>query len=131
MTTKSATKKKAGKKKGCTPISIEVAVLTPDDKHQINFGLTKGCNPDDTVFWIIDFILKEQKGSQMVTRVEVHVHIGKDKEQDAERLAKTKKLSDEAIDLLNTLAAERAKQLPPGTTNDPQLNKLVSAAIST
>ena len=124
------TTKKAAKKKGCTPISVEVAILTPDDKHQINFGLTKGCNPDDTVFWIIDFLLKEQKGSTMVTRVEVHVHVGKEKQEDVEKLAKTKKLSDEAIDLLNTLAAERAKKLPPGTTNDPELNKLVTAAIS-
>lgn len=119
------------KKKGCTPISVEVAILTPDDKHQINFGLTKGCNPDDTVFWIIDFLLKEQKGNAMVTRVEVHVHVGKDQQKDAENLAKTKKLSDEAIDMLNTLAADRAKKLPPGTTNDPQLNKIVAAAIST
>jgi len=123
-----ATKK--AKKKGCTPLSIEVAVLTPDDKHQINFGLTKGCNPDDTVFWIIDFILKEQKGGNMVTRVEVHVHVGKDQQKDAEQLANKKELSDAAIDLLNTLAADRAKQLAPGTTNDPKLNQLVSAAIS-
>jgi hypothetical protein len=122
--------KKPKAKKGCTPISVEVAILTPDDKHQINFGLTKGCNPDDSVFWIIDFILKEQKGSAMVTRVEVHVHIGKDQQKDAENLAKTKKLSDEAIDMLNTLAADRAKKLPPGTTNDPQLNKIVTSAIS-
>ena len=105
-------------------------MLTPDDKHQINFGLTKGCNPDDTVFWIIDFILKEDKAGKMVTRVEGHVHVGKDQTKDAERVANKKQLSDAAIDLLNTLAAERAKQLPPGTTNDPQLNQLVSAAIS-
>jgi len=124
------TTKKPVKQRGCTPVSVEVAVLTPDDRHQINFGLTKGCNPDDTVFWIIDFLLKEQKGGKMVTRVEVHVHVGRDKQQYAEKLAKTKKLSDEAIDLLNTLAAERAKKLPPGTTNDPELNKLVVAAIS-
>src|SRR5262245_43779725 len=125
-----ATSKPPKKKKGCTPISIEVALLTPDDKHQINFGLTKGCNPDDTVFWIIDFLLKEQKGTTMVTRVEVHVHVGKDQVKDAEKLSSTKKLSDEAIDLLNTLAADRAKNLPPGTTDDPQLKQLVSAAIS-
>ena len=123
-----ATKK--AKKKGCTPISIDVAVLTPDDKHQINFGLTKGCNPDDTVFWIIDFILKEDKAGKMVTRVEVHVHVGKDQQKAAEKLADKKELSDAAMDLVNTLAAQRAKQLPPGTTNDPKLNQLVTAAIS-
>ena len=63
----------ATKKNGCTPISVEVAILTPDDKHEIHFGLTKGCNPDNTAFWIVDFILKEDKAGQMKTRVEIHV----------------------------------------------------------
>src|SRR5262249_32135546 len=116
--------------KGCTPISVTVAILTPDDQHQINFGLTKGCNPDDTVFWIVDFLLKEQKGNQMVTRIEIHVHVGKDKEQDAQKLAQTQKLSPENVDLLNGPAADRAKALPPGTTNDKKLNNLVVAAVS-
>lgn len=117
-------------KKGCTPISVTVAILTPDDKHQINFGLTKGCNPDDTVFWIVDFILKEQKAGQMKTRVEIHVHVGKDQEEDASNLANTKQLSDENIDLLNGPAANRAKKLPPGTTQDKRLNNLVVSALS-
>ena len=120
----------ATKKGGCTPISVEVAVLTPDDKHQINFGLTKGCNPDDTVFWIVDFILKEQKGGQMKTRVEIHVHVGKDNSNDAAKLATTKQLAEENIDLLNGPAAKRAMKLPPGTTNDTKLNNLVVSAIS-
>jgi hypothetical protein len=118
------------KKNGCTPISVEVAILTPDDKHEIHFGLTKGCNPDDTVFWIVDFILKEDKGGQMKTRVEIHVHVGKDKAQDAAKLANTKQLSEENVDLLNGPAANRAKKLPPGTPNDAKLNNLVVAAVS-
>jgi hypothetical protein len=118
------------KPKGCTPISVTVAILTPDDKHQINFGITKGCNPDDTVFWIVDFLLKEQKGTQMVTRVEIHVHVGKDKAQDAANLANTRTLSPENVDLLNGPAADRAKAIPPGTTNDKKLNNLVLAAVS-
>jgi hypothetical protein len=117
-------------KKGCTPISVTVAILTPDDKHQINFGLTKGCNPDDTVFWIVDFILKEQKDGQMKTRVEIHVHIGKELEADAANLANTKQLSEENIDLLNGPAANRAKKLPPGTISDKKLNDLVTSAVS-
>lgn len=114
---------------GCTPISISVAVLTPDDKTQINFGLTKGCNPDNTAFWIVDFILKELSGGTMKTRVEVHVHVGKELEQAAQTMADTKKLSPENADLLQTKAAKRAKQLPPGTTNDKRLSNLVVAAI--
>jgi len=118
------------KAKGCTPISVTVAILTPDDKHQINFGLTKGCNPDNTEFWIVDFLLKEQKGGTMVTRVEIHVHIGKDKSQDAANLAATKSLSPENVDLLNGPVADRAKALPPGTTSDKKLSNLVTAAVS-
>ena len=118
------------KKKGCTPISVEVAILTPDDKHEVHFGLTKGCNPDNTAFWIVDFLLKEEKGGQMKTRVEIHVHIGKDKEKDAEKLSQTKKLSPENEDLLSGPAADRAKALPPGSPNDKKLNNLVTAAVS-
>ena len=118
------------KKGGCTPISVEVAVLTPDDKHQINFGLTKGCNPDDSVFWIVDFILKEQKGSQMVTRIEIHVHVGQNNANDAAKLATNKSLSDENVDLLNGPVAKRAMKLPPGTTTDAKLNDMVVSAVS-
>jgi hypothetical protein len=115
---------------GCTPISVQVAVLTPDDKHQINFGLTKGCNPDNTVFWIVDFILKELKNGQMKTRIEIHVHVGQDNAGDAGKLATNKKLSDENVDLLNGPAAKRAMKLPPGTTNDAKLNNMVVSAVS-
>jgi hypothetical protein len=115
---------------GCTPISVQVAVLTPDDKHQINFGLTKGCNPDNTVFWIVDFILKELKNGQMKTRIEIHVHVGQDSAGDAAKLATNKKLSDENVDLLNGPAAKRAMKLPPGTTNDAKLNNMVVSAVS-
>ena len=128
-----ATKKpavKPPKPKGCTPISVTVAILTPDDKHQINFGITKGCNPDNTEFWIVDFILKEQKGTQMVTRVEIHVHVGKEQSQAAANLAQTQSLSPENVDLLNGPAADRAKALPSGTTNDNKLSTLVVAAVS-
>lgn len=114
---------------GCTPFSVSVAVLTPDDKTQINFGLTKGCNPDNTAFWIVDFILKELSGGAMKTRIEIHVHVGKELEQDAATLAQTKALSPENIDLLETKAAKRAKQLPAGTTSDKKLNNLVLAAV--
>jgi hypothetical protein len=120
----------ATKKGGCTPISVEVAVLTPDDKHQINFGLTKGCNPDDSVFWIVDFILKEQKGSQMVTRIEIHVHVGQNNANDAAKLASNKRLSDENVDLLNGPVAKRAMKLPPGKTDDAKLNSMVVSAVS-
>jgi len=115
---------------GCTPISVAVAILTPDDKHEIHFGLTKGCNPDNTAFWIVDFLLKELKGGQMKMRVEFHVHVGKDKEKDAKKLADSQTLSPENVDLLTGPAADRAKKLPPGTTSDKRLSNMVVAAVS-
>jgi len=113
----------------CTPFSVSVAITL--DTREIHFGITKGCNKDNTAFWTIDFILKVKKGSEMKTRVEVHIVIGKDTEKEkAEQLAaeikKNKKLDDERIDLLQTDVADRALQVPPkDAQNDPQLKGLL------
>ncbi len=126
----STTSDKLAKPKNCTPFSVTVAILTPDDKTEINFGLTKGCNPDNTAFWIIDFMLKQKNAAGvMVTRIEVHVHIGKELQATAESLAQTKQLTPEGLALLQTKVAKRAKQLPTGTSNDEKLNNLLIATI--
>jgi hypothetical protein len=39
----------------CKPITVSFDVLTEDELRKIIFGLTKGCNPDDTSFWNIHF----------------------------------------------------------------------------
>jgi hypothetical protein len=116
--------KKSSKKKpsGCVPFSISIAILTPDDDTEIHFGLTKGCNPDDTAFWIIDFILKEiNAAGQMVTRVEVHVTVGKDDIAAAEAMAKAKKLSPAGLDLLETDVTDQARTDP----NAPEMRALL------
>ena len=120
---------KPAKSNGCTPLSVSVAVLTPDDQRQINFGLTKGCNPDNSSFWIIDFILKVQKNGQFKTRVEVHVAVGEDKKPKAEKLAETKKLTQAKANLLQGRVADRAAELPPGTTRDPELEGLLTKVL--
>jgi len=114
---------------GCTPISVKVAVLLPDDQHEINFGLTKGCNPDNTVFWIIDFVFKELKGGVMKTRVEVHVTVGQEQHEQAAKLAKTRKLPPESVDLLNGPVADRARKLPPGIPTDKRLNGMLLSTL--
>lgn len=111
-TAKAATSKST-KARGCTPFSVTVAILTPDDETQINFGLTKGCNPDNTAFWIIDFILKEKNAAgQFVTRVEVHVHIGAEDAAAAEAVANARRLSPEGLDLLQTDVTDQARSNP-------------------
>jgi hypothetical protein len=126
----SSTSKKTAQDSGCTPFSVAIAVLTPDDQHEIHFGLTKGCNPDNSAFWLIDFMLKEFKNGQMKTRVEVHVTVGKELQPKAEDVAKAQKLTPEKVDLLNGPVADRAKNLPEGTTQDKKLNQLLTGVIS-
>ena len=113
----------------CTPFSVKVAILTPDDTHEIQFGLTKGCNPDNTAFWLIDFLLKEFKNGIPKTRVEVHVTIGADRHGHASTLARTKRLSPESVDLLNGPVADRASRLPAGTTSDKKLAGMLLSTL--
>ena len=111
----------------CTPFSVQIAVLTPDDQHEIHFGLTRGCNPDNSQFWTIDFLLKEDKtgSGNMKTRVEIHVVIGKNQQDKAQALADTQQLTPQKMALLQGRIADRAQELRPGTTQDPQLNRML------
>lgn len=125
------------KQKPCKPFSVSVAITTNDDKREITFGLTHGCNADNTDFWTIDFILKVKKGSEMKTRVEVHVVIGTNQAADkakadalAAEMKKKKKLDDERTDLLQTEVADRALQIPAGQAqNDPELASLLTNVL--
>ena len=114
----------------CKPLSITLAVLAPDNLKQISFGLTKGCNTDDTAFWIIDFIFRDRpdSNSDFQDRVKLHVAI------DVTDNAAAEKLSNEGLtglDLafLSGPITNRSKKLPPGTTNDPKLAKMTTALV--
>ena len=148
-TTKSLTKKPAKtpakpsdkppeeKGKKCKAFSVSVLINTDDEKRQITFGLTHGCNNDNTDFWTVDFILKVKKGNDLKTRVEVHVVIGKDQEKEKQKadalaaeIKKTKKLDDDRTDLLQTEVAKRALEVPPKEAqNDPKLKSLLTTML--
>jgi hypothetical protein len=121
----------------CKPFSVSVKIVTPDDKKEINFGITKGCNADNTAFWIIDFGLKVKKGNEMKTRVEVHITVGKDKDKEkAEALAQLikdkKKLTDAQIMLLLSEITDRATEVKPkDAQNDAALRELLLELLST
>lgn len=126
LVNKPGDKPKPDKPAKCTPFSVSVTI-SPDDNREIHFGITKGCNKDNTAFFTIDFTLKV-KGK---TRVEVHVVIGKedDKQKAADlaaQIKKDKKLDDERVDLLQTDVADRALQVPAGQAqNDKKLQGLL------
>lgn len=125
-------------KKKCKPFSVSVLVNTNDDKREITFGLTHGCNADNTDFWTIDFILKVKKGNEMKTRVEVHVVIGRNQEKEkakadalAAEMKKKKKLDDERVALLKTDVADRALQIPADQAQtDPELSGMLVDVVA-
>jgi len=125
------------KEKTCKKFSVSVLINTSDEKQQITFGLTHGCNPDKTDYWMIDFILKVKKGSELKTRVEVHVVIGSNQEADkakadalAEEIKKNKKLDDDQVDLLQTKVTDRSLQIPQSKAQtDPELTRLLKKVL--
>jgi hypothetical protein len=73
--------------KKCVPVSVSFQVLTGDRLRQIIFGLTKGCNPDDSSFWTIHFELQERAlvTAEFVSRVKLDVKVGEESHGQAEK----------------------------------------------
>jgi hypothetical protein len=125
------------KEKKCKKFAVSVLINTEDEKQQITFGLTHGCNSDNTDFWTIDFTLKVKKGNELKTRVVVHVEIGTNEAGEkakadalAAEMKKTKKLDDERTDLLQTDVTDRALEIPPkDAQKDPELRKLLRGVL--
>ncbi len=114
----------------CQPLSITLAVLAPDNKKQISFGLTKGCNPDDSAFWVIDFIFRDRpdQDSDFQDRVKLHVAVNLKDSAAAARLA-NEGLTSLDIAYLSGPITNRAKKLPVGAANDTKLSNMVTALV--
>jgi hypothetical protein len=114
----------------CTPFSITLAVLAPDDLKQVSFGLTKGCKPDESAFWIVDFVFRDRpdEDSDFQDRVKLHVSVNTADNPAAEKLAKSG-LTNMDIAFLSGPVTNRSKKLPPGTTNDKKLANMVNALV--
>jgi len=114
----------------CQELSITLAVLAPNNTQQFSFGLTKGCNADDSEFWIIDFVFRDRldTNSDFQDRVKLHVQVGREDNEAAETLKK-EGLSGQDIAFLSGPVTNRAQKLPSGTTHDAKLSKMVNAIV--
>jgi hypothetical protein len=114
----------------CEELSITLAVLAPNDNQQFSFGLTKGCNADDTEFWIIDFVFRDRKNStdDFQDRVKLHVQIGSEDNAAAAKL-KNEGLTNMDIAFLSGPVTNRAQKLPSGTASDPKLSNMIKAVV--
>ena len=119
----------------CTPFAIDVAVLTPDDRTKIIFGLSRQCEP--VLVWRIHFVLQEIDGAVVTERVKVDVVVGDDKIPRAEAVAAAQQgipatdpqLEAAKLDLLQTRVTDRASELAPGSTTDEELESLLPRVL--
>jgi hypothetical protein len=112
----------------CKPFSIVLAVLAPDNKRQISFGVTKGCISDDQAFYILNFILRDLVDGGFQDRVRLHVEIGDTDGDKAQRLI-DRGLTMTQLNWLQGPVTNKTKALPTGTTSDPAAEKTVAAVV--
>lgn len=112
----------------CKPFSINLAVLAPDNKRQVSFGITKGCNDDDTPFYMINLVLRDRTEDGFQDRVKLDVRVGDTNSPKAQALLE-QGLTMSQIEFLQGPITARAKALPAGTTSDQKLGQLTEKIL--
>lgn len=59
----------------CTPLTLTLAILTPENDKQISFGLTHTCNSNGSDSWEIDFTYKEQVNGTWVALITLNLNV--------------------------------------------------------
>lgn len=113
----------------CKPFSITLAVLAPDNKRQISFGVTKGCITDDQAFYILNFVLRDIVNDDFQDRVRLHVEIGDTDSDKAQRMI-DRGLTMTQLNWLQGPVTSKTKSLPPGTTSDPNAEKTLKNIVN-
>lgn len=106
----------------CKEFSITLAVLAPDNKRQISFGMARGCIDDNTPFYVINFVLRDKTEDGFQDRVRLKVTIGPLDSDKAQKLMDAG-LKDTQVEFLQGPITNAAKKLPPGTTQDDKTEK--------
>lgn len=74
----------------CTPFALSLLIAPKGDKHQISFGIIKGCPEGKKPSWTITFLLEEKDGDKWKKRVDFKLDINVEapaKTDEAEKLA--------------------------------------------
>lgn len=80
----------------CTPFALSLLIVPKGDKHQISFGISKGCPEGKKPSWAITFMLEEKDGDKWKKRVDFKLDINVEapaKTDKAEKLADDGRLS--------------------------------------
>ena len=115
----------------CSEFSVNLALLSPNNKRQISFGMMRGCADANTPFYAMIFILRDLIGDEFQDRVKVEVKIGPTLNDQAEALMR-RGLTASQLDFLQGPMTNRAKRLPTTgdqTVNDAKMNSLGEALL--
>jgi hypothetical protein len=115
-------------KKG-KPFSITLAVLAPDNKRQVSFGMTRDFQDNGEAFFLIDFVLRDKSGDTFQERVKLRVTVG-DQNTERAKAVMERGLTMTQLEFLKGPITNRAKALPPGTTDDKKLSELNEKLLS-
>ena len=113
----------------CKPFSVTLAVLAPDNKRQISFGITKGCISDDKAFFVLNFVLRDLVNGEFQDRVRLHVEVGDTDSDKAQRLI-DRGLTMTQLNWLQGPVTSKTKNLPVGTTSNPTAEKTVGQIVN-
>jgi hypothetical protein len=112
----------------CKPFSVNLAILTVDNKSQVFFSLERVCNPDQTAFYLFLFVLSQKVDGQFQERIKFSVTLG-DKMSDRAQKLMNQGMTAKQLEFLKGPITSRAKSLPPGTKDDAQLSKLMEGVL--
>ena len=113
----------------CKPFSVTLAVLAPDNKRQISFGITKGCITDNQAFYVLNFVLRDIVNGEFQDRVRLHVEVGDTDSDKAQRLI-DRGLTMTQLNWLQGPVTSKTKNLPVGTTSNPTAEKTVAQVVN-
>jgi len=112
----------------CKSLTVALAVLAPDNKRQISFGMSKICQNANTAVYVIEFVLRDLVDDDFQDRVRLHIEVGADpKDQDAAQKLMDRGLTMTQLQMLKGPITARTKNLPPGTEKDQKSEDLIKA----
>ena len=110
----------------CKSFTVMLAVLAPDNKRQISFGMSKICQDANTAVYIIEFVLRDRIGDEFQDRVHLHIDVGADnKDKDAAQKLMDRGMSLAQLQFLQGPVTVKAKNLKSGTTSDAKTENLI------
>ena len=109
----------------CTPLSLTLAIITPENDKQISFGLTHTCNDNGSDSWEIDFTFKEKVSGNWVTLIDLKLNVNPQAQKA--QTAANNGLTPNQLLFLQGPVYKKAKQVANQRSSSPALDHFIGA----